>query len=202
MNEKELVKQILKNNKKAIDGFYKAHKPKLLNLILRKVGSHKDAEEILQDTFMSALDSLPLFSFRSSIYTWLCSIAKHEIADFYRRKKLKTIIFSRLPFLKKVVDRALGPELALQEKEMKGKILATFKNLSEGYSQILRLKYIEGLSMAEIALRLKITVKAVESKLSRARLAFQKQYVKETGSLFKENWQILNSSINQGELSF
>ena len=193
MDEKELVENILDDNKKAVNRFYKTYKSRLLNFILRKIGNPKDAEEILQDTFMSSLDSLPLFSLRSSLYTWICSIARHEIVDFYRRKKLKTIIFSRLPFLKKVVDKALGPELALQEKEAKQRIYQTFKNLSEGYAQILRLKYIEGLSMAQIACKLEKTVKAVESKLSRARLAFQKQYVKETGNLFKENWQVFSS---------
>ncbi len=138
MSEKELVDQILKNNQKTINKFYKDYKPRLLNFILRKVSNRKDAEEILQDIFVSVLDSLPLFSYKSSLFTWLCAIARHEIVDFYRRKKLKTIIFSRLPFLKKIVDRALGPELAMQEKEAKQRILKTFRNLSEGYSQILR----------------------------------------------------------------
>jgi RNA polymerase sigma-70 factor (ECF subfamily) len=202
MDENQLVKQVLKNNKKAMRRFYKNYQTRLLNFILRKVDNRKDAEEILQDTFLSALDSFPLFKFNSSLYTWLVSITRHEIADFYRRRKLKTIIFSRLPFLEKIIDRALGPELALQEKEVKIKIFNTFKNLTEGYTQILRLKYIEGLTMVQIAFKLGKTVKAVESKLSRARLAFQKEYAKETGQVFKENWEILSSPFDQGELPF
>lgn len=200
--EKQLVKQVIKGNKKAIRSFYRAYQNRLLNFILTKVENVKDAEEILQDTFLSSLDSLPLFKFQSSIYTWLCSIAYHEIVDFYRRRKLKTIIFSRLPWLEKIVDKALSPELALQEKELKIKIYNTLKNLTEGYAQILRLKYIEGLSMREIALRLQTSIKAVESKLTRARLAFQKQYVKETGETFNQNWQIFSTAFDQGELSF
>lgn len=195
MDEKELVKEILRGKKKAINKFYQAHQNKLLIFINKKVANKKDAEEILQDVFISALDSLPLFKFNSSLLTWLKAIAHHETVDFFRRKKLKTIVFSRFPFLERLVDQALSPELALQEKEMKQKILATFKNLSEGYAQILRLKYIEGLSMAEIAQKLGKTVKAVESKLSRARLAFQKEYA-------KENRQIFNSSFNKGKLPF
>ncbi len=201
MNEKQLVRQIIRGNKKAVCQFYHTYQSRLLNFILTKIENPKDAEEILQDTFLSSLDSLPLFKFNSSLYTWLCSISYHEIVDFYRKKKLKTIIFSRLPWLEKIMDKALGPELALQEKEIKIKIYHTFKNLSEGYAQVLRLKYIEGLSMKEIALRLKTSIKAVESKLSRARLAFQKQYVKETGQTFGKNRQILSTTFDQGELS-
>ncbi len=193
--EKELVKQIIKGNKKAIREFYKTYQARLLNFILKKVANRKDAEEILQDTFISALDSLPLFKFNSSLYTWLCSISYHEIVDFYRKRKLKTIIFSRLPWLKKIVDQALGPQLVLEEKQAKTRIYQTFKNLSEGYSQILRLKYIDGLSVKEIAQKLKTTVKAVESKLSRARLAFQEKYAEETQNS-KESWQILDSTFD------
>ena len=137
-----------------------------------------DVEEIVQDTLISAMDSLPTFKGKSSEFTWLCAIARHEIGDFYRRKKIKQIVFSKLPWLKELVDEALGPELAYQELETKTRILRTFKNISEGYTRILRLKYIEGLSMKQIADKLNLTVKAVESRLTRARLAFQLEYDK------------------------
>ncbi len=137
-----------------------------------------DAEEIVQDTLMSAMDSLPTFKGKSSKFTWLCGIARHEIGDFYRRKKIKQIVFSKFPFLEKLVSEALGPELAYQELETKTRILKTFKNISEGYTRVLRLKYIEGLSMKQIAHKLNLTVKAVESRLTRARLAFQLEYAK------------------------
>jgi len=125
---------------------------------------------------MSGLYGLLGFKSNCCLYTWLCSIARHEIADFYRRKRIKKIVFSKFPFLEKLVSEALGPELAYQELETKRKILKTFKNLSEGYSQILRLKYIEELSMKQIAEKFGETVKAVESRLFRARMAFQKIY--------------------------
>jgi len=162
------------------------YRERLMRFVGRKVGSQEDIEEIVQETLIAALDSLPTFKEECSLYTWLCAIARHEIADFYRRKKIKQIVFSRLPFLKDLVCEALGPELAYQELEKKRKIVRTLKNLSEGYSQILRLKYIDGLSMKEIAQRLEITVKAVESRLTRARLAFQKVYVNEKSQRSKE----------------
>ena len=149
----------------------------------------------MQDTFISAFDSLPLFSGKSSLFTWFCAIAKHEVADFYRKKKIKTILFSHLPILEELAGRALGPEQELMEAEVKKRIEIVFKKLSEGYQQILRLKYVEGYSMAQIAKELGMTFKAVESKLFRARVAFQKEYV-------KENRQIFNFSLHQRKLSF
>lgn len=152
------------------------YRQRLMKLVARKVGDWQDVEEIVQDSLISALDSLAGFKGEASLFTWLGGIARHEIADFYRRKKIKQIVFSKLPFLEKLVSEALGPELAYQELETKRKILKTLKNLSEGYREILRLKYIDDLSMRQIARKLDITIKAVESRLSRARLAFQKEY--------------------------
>ncbi len=202
MQDKILVNQILNKDKKAVEQLYRLYSCKLLDFISQKIPNHKDAEEILNDVFISSLDSLPIFNFKSSLGTWMIGIAKHEVVDYYRKKRIKTLVFSHFPFLEKIVDRALGPELALQEKETKTKIFKSLKSLSEGYCQILRLKYIDGLSMAEISKVLKITVKAVESRLFRARLAFKKEYEGKTQSLFKKDWKILNSSFNQGELSF
>jgi len=152
------------------------YRQRLIKFVAIKVDNFLDAEEIVQDTLISAMDSLPTFKGKSSQFTWLCGIARHEIGDFYRRRKIKQIVFSKLPWLKELVDEALGPELAYQELETKTRILKTFKNISEGYTRVLRLKYIEGLSMKQIAQKLNLTVKAVESRLSRARLAFQVEY--------------------------
>ena len=153
---------------------------RLVRFVATKVNDRADVEDIVQETLISIYDSLVLFKGKSSFFTWACAIAKHEIADFYRRKKIKQIVFSRLPFLQGLVSEALGPELAYQELEAKTKIVNTLKRLSEGYARILRLKYVEGLSMRQIANQLNLTVKAVESKLTRARLAFQKVYGSET----------------------
>ena len=150
---------------------------RLVRFVATKVNDRADVEDIVQETLISIYDSLVLFKGKSSFFTWACAIAKHEIADFYRKKKIKQVVFSKLPFLEGLVSEALGPELAYQELEAKTKIVNTLKRLSEGYARILRLKYVEGLSMRQIANQLNLTVKAVESRLTRARLAFQKIYV-------------------------
>lgn len=172
MSETQLTHQLLVNNQKAIKAFYRQNRQYLLNFILTKVEAQEDAEEILQDSFLSFLDSLPAFKKNCSLFTYLCSIAKHEIADFYRKKKIKTFLFSHFPGLENLASQALDPETALEEVELKKEVLQTFQHLSEGYGRILRLKYIDHLSYDQISQILKKSAKAVESKLSRARLAF------------------------------
>ena len=158
--------------------FYAKITPFLKKFFASQIQDHQDREEVISDTILSILDSLPRFQRQSKFSTWAYSIARHELIDYYRRKKLKTLLFSHFPFLENLADKALGPQLALEETEAKHKIYQTFKNLSEGYSRILRLRYIEGLSVKMISLELNISYKATESRLSRARLAFQKEFVR------------------------
>jgi len=150
---------------------------KLKNFIAKRVSNPEEAEEIFQETLVSASECLELYSGKSSLFTWLCGIAKHEISDFYRKKKIKTILFSRLPWLENLAAEALGPEQIILRKEAINKVEKTLKALSEGYQQVLRLKYYQGLSVKEIAQQLNETVKAIESRLTRARKAFAKAFV-------------------------
>lgn len=156
---------------------YQQYKARLRKFIAQKVSDPRDVEEILQDTFVSAFDSLATFSGRSSFFTWLCGIAKHEIVDFYRRQKIKTILFSRFPWLGDLASQALGPEQILLRKEFEARVRRTMAGLSEGYQEVLRLKYYQGLTMAQIAKRLNETVKAIESRLFRARKAFAQAFL-------------------------
>lgn len=148
----------------------------LRGFISRFVKDLQDIQDILQETLISASESLPMYSGKSSFFTWLCGIARHEIGDFYRKKKIKTFLFSRIPWLEELTAQALGPEQELLKKELEQKITKTMINLSEGYREILRLKYYQGLTIVQIAKRLNETVKAVESRLFRARTAFAKVF--------------------------
>jgi RNA polymerase sigma-70 factor (ECF subfamily) len=152
--------------------------PKLRKYISSKVSERGDAEEILQETLISINESFSFFKADSLFLTWACGIANHEIADFYRKKKIKTLLFSRFPFLEEIAHEALTPDESLEKKELGKEVKKVLSELTEGYSQILRLKYYQGFSMVEIAERLKTSVKAVESRLSRAREAFRLEWRK------------------------
>lgn len=174
-----------------IKKIYQQYSPSLFNFISSKMERREDAEEILQDTWLAILDSLPLFNGRSSFLTWAKSIALHEIADFYRKRKIKSLVFSRLPFLENLVSQALGPELDYQKKETRQEIEKVLSTLSEGYRKILRLKYVEGLSMIEIARALDLSFKSIESRLFRARLAFKTAWQEKSSNSLSSSFSSL-----------
>lgn len=194
--DEEVIKGILRSDDFWLEKFQRWYRKRLLNFVLQKIDDPRDAEEIVQDVLMSVIYCLPSFQGKSSFWTWICGIARHEIADFYRKRKIKTILFSHLPFLKKIASQALSPELALEEKELKEKVVRVFSHLAEGYREILRLKYIEGFSLCQIASRYRKSVKAVEMRLRRARFAFVADWNHE------EMDQKTFSSLCPGDISF
>lgn len=149
---------------------------RLWQFIDRRVKNEDDVWDIFQETIISVSDSLGSFSGKSSFLTWLCAIARHEISDYYRKKKIKTFLFSHFPWLENLASEALGPEQLLLRKDFEGKVRKTLESLSEGYQQVLRLKYYQGLTIRQIAVRLNETVKTVESRLFRARKAFAEAF--------------------------
>ncbi len=172
IDEKQLVAAILGGKETALRKFYRYYSSRMLTFIRRKIDNENDAEEILQDTLLATLEGLRDFSFRSSLLTFICAIAMHKIIDFYRKKKLKNIVFSKIKDIEPLVSTLVGPENALDEELVKQKIKVVFGTLTPTYRLILELKYIQGYTVTEIAEKLSISFKSAESQLFRARKAF------------------------------
>lgn len=175
-DEKQLVTAILEGKEAALWKFYRYYSPRLLTFIRRKIENENDAEEILQDSLLATIEGLRDFSFRCSLLTFVCAITMHKIIDFYRKKKLKNIVFSRIKDIESLVFTLVGPENALDEELVKQKIKAVFGRLNPTYRLILELKYIQGYTVTEIADKLAISFKSAESQLFRARKAFVQIY--------------------------
>ena len=176
MEETDLIDKILHRDRRALHEFYQTYKPKLEIFITRKVGNPHDGEEILQDTLFAFLEALRDFHGSCTISTFLFSIGKHKIIDYYRRKKLRHLVFSQAPFLEDLVSPILNPEEEFDAKVLRDKLKKAFSLILPRYKIVLQLKYLEDVSVSEIAGRFKWTLKKTESLLFRARKAFIKEY--------------------------
>lgn len=172
MKDAILVSRLFAKDRRAVSQFYHRFAPQLRKYIGARVRTAEDAEEILQDTLFSFLDGLRDFEQKSSIRTYVFSICHHKIIDYYRRKKIAHLVFSQLPSLELLVSPLLGPEEVLDEKVIQEKIRRVFARLGPMYRQVLILKYLDDVSVEEIAQRLSISFKSAESRLFRARKAF------------------------------
>lgn len=171
-----ILEKILSGDKQAVVEFYHEFSPKILSYLKNKLPREEDAQEVLQDVFFEALDSLPLFAGKSSLSTWLFGIAHHKTVDFYRKRKIKSVLLSQLPFLQIFAQEITQPEFQYEKNRVRDKFEATLHQLSYKYQTILHMHYELGMSVKEIAIELDMSFKATESLLFRARKQFQITY--------------------------
>ena len=171
-----LIERILARDERALSEFYARYKGKLFLFIRRKIEKESDCEEILQDTLFAFIEALRDFHGKSSIKTFLFSICSHKIIDYYRRKKLRHIVFSQMPQLENLVSPLLQPEEVFAETLIREKISRVFSEILPRYREILTYKYVEGRSVEDIAKMLRLSFKSAESRLFRARKAFVEAY--------------------------
>lgn len=171
LHEASLVKDLCAGDQQAVKRWYLASKDKLSGFFVRQVGSSEDAAELTQDTYISCLRALPLYRGQSSLYSWMLGIARHELADYWRKKYAKRAI-ALLPF---------GQEL-LETIGSKDKITGTseiqdlLSNLPQEITELLQLKYIDGYSVKELAAHYGLSPAAMQSRIFRAKELFRQEY--------------------------
>lgn len=181
--ERALVDAILAGDRGALDAFHAETAEPLFRFVYyRLAGATADIDEVVQETYLSAMQSLHRFEGRSTLQTWLHGIAKHHIAG-RRRQSSRERVADLLEELDPEIDRILTdlasenlPDETLERAETEDLVGATLASLPVHYQEVLRAKYVDALSVSEIARRQASTPKAVESTLSRARRAFQKTF--------------------------
>lgn len=173
---KELVKEILAGKRGAAAKFYHQLAPVVRNYIRGRVGMEEDVEELLQDTFMSVFDSLSLYRGEASVKTFVISIARHEVADWYRKRYVRKLVERTTPLFEGVMAEMATPEWELRKAKIKAKFEAAYGSLSEPHQEVLSLRYELGMSVREIAQEMEVGVKAAESLLYRARMAMRVAY--------------------------
>ncbi|HZZ98957.1 MAG TPA: RNA polymerase sigma factor [Candidatus Saccharimonadia bacterium] len=169
----QFLDQLRAGNAAAVREWYRQFGPPVRRFVLSKVSNERDAEEIVQDVFVSCLDSLPLFHGGSSLQTWMFSVAKHEVADYFRKKYAKRVLQS-IPFAD-----ALLPTQLHNMHTVSAAVQRVLSRMSMRDREVLMLKYVDGAGVKEIAGKFKVSFKSAESLLFRARKLFRVMYAEE-----------------------
>lgn len=172
--ELRLINQVKSGSQKAVKAWYEQYQSSIRRYIASKISSENDIDELVQDTFLSALKSISFLRGDSTITTWMIGIARHEVADFYRKKYAK----KALQILS--LDELIPDGTVCNADETDEKVMQTLLHLTQEHRNLLLLKYSEGYSIKEIAQICNKTVKSVEAELYRARQAFKQEYALDT----------------------
>ncbi|KKQ34056.1 MAG: RNA polymerase sigma factor, partial [Microgenomates group bacterium GW2011_GWA2_37_6] len=165
-----------KGDLQAVNEFYKQNSARILSYLLKRLPTQEDAEEIANDVFLEAIDSLNLLKKDENLEAWLVRIAHNKMVDYYRKRKIKSLLLSQVPYLQIIAKEIHQPEFQFEKNRIRDKIEKTFYQLSYHYRKILRLHYEENIPIKQIALEFDLSFKATESLLFRARKQFQIAY--------------------------
>lgn len=172
--EQELISQTLAGEHDAYGELVDRFSARLYNAMLHVTGSHDDAEEVVQETFVQAFLKLNTFQGNSQFYTWLYRIAFNYTLSRHRRRRPDVSLDSgreELGFDPQ--DDVDSPDARALREERIAFVQLGLQQLTEEHRTILVLREMQELSYEDIADVLDIQLGTVRSRLSRARAALK-----------------------------
>ena len=137
----------------------------------RMLGSAHDAEDALQEALLRAWKALPNFEGRSSLRSWLYTIATNTSLDAMKRRPNRIVPIDQVH----AADPHEGPAARYETRESLERALGAARDLPRNQRTVLVMREMLGLSARETAEALGTSVAAVNSALQRARAAIRQQ---------------------------
>jgi RNA polymerase sigma-70 factor (ECF subfamily) len=161
-----LVERIATGDKLAMQALFARHRMPVYRWLLRFVSNEALAEDLLSDVFLDVWRQADRFEGRSSVSTWLTSIARFK-ALAARRRRTDAPLDETIEAT--VADTANDPELALQEKDRGELLRQALTRLSPEHREVIDLVYYHEKSVDECAQILGIPEATVKTRMFYAR---------------------------------
>lgn len=175
-----LVKRAQRGDLAAFDQLVERYKQRLYATIYHMTSNHEDANDLLQETFVKAHQSLRKFKGRSSFYTWVYRIAVNRTINFLKRGRRRGFfsfdamdsgIHTDPDFVELMSHETPRREAGLNELQQR--LNEALQKLSESHRAVVVMHDIQGMTHADIAKVLKTSEGTIRSRLFYARQQLQ-----------------------------
>lgn len=182
VSESELILALKRGDDLAYERMVREYGPRMLAVAQRLLGDAAEAEDCVQEAFLSAFRNLETFEARSALGTWLHRIAVNAALAKIRKRPAKPEepIDDLLPHFDQGGRRVdpswhspLSIEQLVAERQVREAVAAKIDSLPELYRTVLLLRDVEGLDTREVANALNTSEEAVKTRLHRARAALK-----------------------------
>lgn len=158
----------------AFEAWYRRTMPRVFSYLMSRTGRDQDvAEELVQQTYIAAIEQRWRFEGRADSVTWLVGIARHKLADHYRAVERADRRHLRMAVREIHVGSSPPRALDIEDREA---IAEAFRSLPPAQRAMLAFVAQDGLSVADAARLLGKSASAGQSLLHRARTAFRDAY--------------------------
>ena len=162
MDEKVLIRKCQRGDRQAFDELIRLYYTYVSGFLLKATADRELSEDLTQETFLKMIRSIDTFDpgGSASFGTWLITIAKNGYIDHLRRSRIRLEDIDALPLedtrnVADEVERRLTAE----------QVLSAMETLPAEQALAIRLKYVEDMTLAEIAERFGVPPKTVKSRI-------------------------------------
>ena len=188
----ELVERAKKGDMDAFETLANRYEQRVYSLALRMLRQEQDAEDVTQQTFLSAMQNLGGFRGEASFSTWLLRIASHAALKVIRKRKgLDTVSleeateeadsYGTIPHPEYIADWRQSPEELVRKNETQRLLEDALGKLDEKHRLVFLLRDVEGLSVKETAEALGLSEANTKVRLLRARLQLRELLTRTLG---------------------
>ena len=177
IEETDLIARLKAGDKAACAECIEIHSPTIYRLALHLMENETDAEDVMQETFMSAFKAIDSFEGRSGLGTWLYRIAYNAAMARLRKPNPDTVSvdeatteIKQLAVPEQLFDWCCLPEEDFESSEVRSELEKAIHDLPESLKTVFVLRELEGLSTRDTAATLDMSQGAVKVRLHRARL--------------------------------
>jgi len=179
-DDEKLVKLYLQNEDEwAFNEIVNRYSCKIYRLAIKYTENERNADDIMQEVFLTLVEKLGTFRNESKFSTWLYSLTKNTSLMYLRKDKKyqternlvdDTSDESEINYVIPAEDWRFIPEHLYAQEKRRESINAAMKEIPEIYRTVLRLKDMEGHTNCEISKMLGMSLSAVKSRVHRARI--------------------------------
>lgn len=179
-----LINKALAGDQTAYEKLMKKYYQLIYNLIFRMISRKEDVEDLTQEAFIKAFNSLQNFDRQFAFSTWLFKIATNNAIDYLRKKKLNTFSIDReieseeSDFKFEIPDHENKPDRVIIEDERKKILDEAIESLPPKYKEVILLRHKMDKEYEEISKELKLPLGTVKAHIFRGRELLNK-YLKD-----------------------
>ena len=181
-SEQVLIERIRRGDKSACAECVERHSPGVYRVALRLTGNSAEAEDVVQETFLSAFKAIDKFEGRSGLATWLYRIAHNAALMRLRRVQLPQVsvddeeVFGEGMIVpSQMHDWCCLPERDFESSEAQAELERAIHDLPEKLRVVFVMRELEGFSTEETAEALDVSIDVVKVRLHRARLQLRER---------------------------
>ena len=159
-SDQELIEQANKGDSDAFEALYYRYRDWVYRLAWRFTGNQSDALDVLQETFAYLLGKFPGFELTAAMTTFLYPVVRHTSLAIRRKNR-------RFASDEETLDELIAP-VPQQDERSRSELAAVLGGLNEAQREIVLMRFVDGMSLKEIAGALEVPLGTVKSRLHHA----------------------------------